>query len=65
MYSFLCIIEVDAINMEENKTYIKCPICATIQPSEVEFCVYCNTMFDKTNVVILQADEVKKEDMVL
>ena len=30
--------------------YIKCPICTTVQPYEVDFCVYCATVFDKTQL---------------
>lgn len=30
------------------KKLIRCPICTTLQPYEVDFCVYCNTDFDKT-----------------
>lgn len=40
-----------------SKEFIKCPICATIQPSEVDFCVYCNTPFDKATVEILTSDD--------
>lgn len=32
------------------KPNIKCPICGTVQPYEVDFCVYCNTEFDKENI---------------
>ncbi len=32
------------------KKYIRCPICTTLQPYEVDFCVYCATVFDKTEL---------------
>lgn len=36
---------------------IKCPICGTLQPIEVDFCVYCNTEFDKNKIEILDLEE--------
>lgn len=42
------------------KKYIRCPICTTVQPYEVDFCVYCATVFDKS---VLQPIE-RKESMV-
>ncbi len=32
------------------KENLICPICNTVQPIDVDFCVYCNTEFDKENI---------------
>lgn len=37
--------------------YLKCPICNTVQPFEVDFCVYCNTPFDKEKVETIYKDD--------
>ena len=38
---------------------IKCPICATVQPEEVDFCVYCNTAFDKSTITRIDDSKIK------
>ncbi len=35
--------------MSEEK-YIICPICESIYPEEVDFCINCGTEFDKETV---------------
>lgn len=39
------------------KDYIKCPICGTVFPEDVEFCIYCGTAFDHSTI-----EKIKKDD---
>lgn len=46
------------------KKYIRCPICTTVQDYEVDFCVYCNTAFDKTVLMPVTEEKNMKFDTV-
>ncbi len=44
------------------KENLICPICNTVQPFEVDFCVYCNTEFDKQNIKKTDAPILQNEN---
>ena len=40
----------------EKQDYIKCPICHSIYPKDVEFCILCGTEFDKETIEKIKGD---------